>query len=111
MTGSDDPVGRALALRRALPEPAAGAAVFADDPQDGLRLVIPGDESWWLRVRPVPTGWMVSEVRVLPAPLPPAERLLGSAPDDAVVTLIAVEYRRLLLERRNAACGTPTRAV
>jgi hypothetical protein len=100
-----------IALRRSLPSPASDAAELGRDPAEGMRLGIPGDADWWIQVLPGQHGWRVIEVHSPPPPMPPLERALGEAGPgaDEVLTLVDAQYRRLLLERRNAACGTPIR--
>lgn len=99
-----------IELRRALPEPAASAAVFADRESEGLLLRIPQDPHWHLQVRPSQNGWHIVEIQHRPDPLPDAVTVVAEPTDAELVAAIDQHYRRLLLERRNAACGTPTRA-
>ena len=100
-----------IALRRSLPTPAYDAAQLGRDPREGMRLSIPGDADWWIQVMPGDPGWRVIEVHRPPPPMPRMERELGQAGPgvDGVLNLVDRVYRRLRLERRNAACGTPIR--
>ena len=99
-----------IALRRSLPSPARDCAELGLEPSEGMRLAIPGDADWWIQVLPGPQGWRVLEVHRPPPPMPLLEREVGVGMGaDEVRGLVDREYRRLVLERRNAACGTPIR--
>lgn len=103
-----DLVDELIQLRRGLPEPARTSAGLTKD-ATGLALAIPGDALFWLEVAPVQDGWQVTEVFQVNASTPSQRTVVAEAVGDDVVDIVDREYRRLLIERRNAACGTPTR--
>lgn len=99
-----------IELRRALPEPAGSAAVFAESEAEGLLLNIPQDPLWQLQVVPHGDRWQIVEIQQRPGPLPDDATVVAEVTDTDLIAAIDQQYRRLLLERRNAGCGTPTRA-
>ena len=103
-----DLIDELIELRRALPEPARSSADFTKD-ETGLTLSIPNDSLWWLEVVPTGEEWQVIEVQQFASPLPSRRSVVATVAAGDLVDAIEREYRRLALERRNAACGTPTR--
>lgn len=136
---SEDLVDRVIEMRRLLDGAAAEQARLGRDPEEGIRIAIPDHPDWWLQLVPLPTSaqmlskcaefreeselgppeaiaadrpldlWEVQEVGQMPPPLSRQIRPLTCAPAAEIPVVVEREYRRLLLERRNAACGTPTR--
>lgn len=103
-----DHVDELIELRRGLPEPARTSAGLTKD-ATGLAFAIPGDALFWLEVAPVEDGWQVTEVFQVNSSTPTQRAVVAAAVGDDVADVVDREYRRLLIERRNAACGTPTR--
>jgi hypothetical protein len=104
---SRDLADEIIAIRRALP-PAVGMAVrFGDDPAEGLTAAIPEDPAWGIEVQPVAEGWRISERHRFGGPLPDEHIALAVTSADEAPGLIADHFRRLQLQVRNAACGTP----
>ena len=102
-------------MRRALPELAGSRARLGDSPEDGIRLPLPADDQFWLTLRIVneagsETQWELAEVMFRGKHLPNQVTVLRSGAQEQMLAEVDKHYRRLLLERRNAACGTPTRA-
>ncbi|MGV1037989.1 MAG: hypothetical protein ACOYD0_13340 [Candidatus Nanopelagicales bacterium] len=103
-----DLVDQLIELRRALPEPTGTAADLTKD-GTGLALTIPNDELFWLEVVPTGDAWQVIEVQQSGSLLPTHRTVVATATDDDVAGAVDRQYRRLLIDRRNAACGKPTR--
>ncbi len=110
MSSDPDAIDELIELRRALPEPARTTANLTSD-GTGLELRVPDHESHWLEASRGDSGWDIVEVRQLGSLLPAQRVVVATTTDDDVVGVVDREYRRLLIERRNAACGTPTRAT
>lgn len=106
-----------IRMRRALPEPASSAAQFGEDPEEGIRLSVPSDDQYWLTLKVVDdpttdseTHWELAQVMEQGRYLPIRVTVLSTGSQERILAEVDTHYRRLLLERRNAACGTPTRA-
>lgn len=110
MSGEDELIERVVEMKRLLAGASAQHARFTDDAADGILLVLAEDPDWWLELVPQPGGdWLLSEVGQLGAHLGPHRRELSTLAARQAPGAVETEYRRLLLERRNAGCGTPTR--
>ena len=122
-----DPVAELIGMRRALSEVVSSGARLGESPADGIRLTLPTDDQFWLTLRivdgsmsgdqdvsgqqekPEPS-WELTEVMFRGEHLPSQVTVLSSGPQEQILVDVDSHYRRLLLERRNAACGTPTKA-
>lgn len=98
-----------IAIRRALPTAVGMAVAFGADPEAGLAAAIPEDPAWQIEAHPVAEGWRIGERHRVPGPLPDQCTALAVISTDAAPGVIAEHFRRLQLQVRNAACGTPTR--
>jgi hypothetical protein len=112
-----DPAIEIIAMRRALPELVGSSAQLGDSPDDGIRLVVPGDDQCWLTLRIVAgtvdshqIRWELSEWMSRGERLPNQVTVLDTGSQERMLIEVDRHYRRLLLERRNAGCGTPTTA-
>lgn len=113
---SPDPALDVIRMRRALPELVGSAAELGDIPEDGIRLTVPSDDQCWLTLRiadsqetTAEVRWELAEVMARGKHLPSQISVLSAGPQEQILAEVDTHYRRLLLERRNAACGTPTR--
>ena len=104
-------------MRRALPGLVSSGAQLGDNPEDGIRLALPADDQFWLTLRMVDGSeegselrWELAEVMARGEHLPDQVTVLKTGSREGMLAEVDTHYRRLLLERRNAACGTPTRA-
>jgi hypothetical protein len=97
-----------IALLRALPPHLARLAETGADPADGIRLPIPEDPHWRLEIVPTAAAWTLHEVWDRPGPLAGQRTVLGSGGTEEIIAGTAHAFSRLQLQRRNAACGTPT---
>lgn len=110
-------VDHVIHMRRDLAGLAARHAQLGEAPADGIRLPIPEDPLWWLQLVPVDVGsedsdepeWQILEVQAGTPLLPERRAVLVTGDAETVLDAVDSQYRRLLLERRNAACGTPVR--
>ena len=112
-----DPAAVVIGMRRALPELTGSGAQLGDTPEDGIRLTLPGDDQFWLTLRMSDEAtlgqqiqWELAEVMSCGKHIPNQVTVLSAGSQEEILAEIDAHYRRLLLERRNAACGTPTRA-
>ena len=96
-----------IGILRSLPPAIGMAARPGDDPADGLVLAIPEDPSWQVQVLPRGSGWSVEEVHLRPGPLGEQRLELGTMSAQDIPDAAAGHFRRLQLQVRNAACGTP----
>ena len=103
-----DQIDELITLRRALPSSSGGAAQISPD---GTRLMLYVDDvgEWQLEVSANSDEWVLTELQPSISGRPRRVQI-GTFPSEQVVSAIDREYRRLLTHRRNAACGTPTRA-
>ena len=122
-----DPAAEVIRMRRALSEVVSSGARLGESPADGIRLTLPTDDQFWLTLRivdgsisgdqdvsgqqeePEPS-WELTEVMSRGKYLPNEVTVLSSGSQEQILVNVDKHYRRLLLERRNAACGTPTKA-
>jgi hypothetical protein len=104
---SRDVAAELIALLRALPQHLAMQADHGPT-ADGLQIPIPEDPNWRLEILPTTSGWVLHEVWDPPGPMAGRRTPLGASSTTGIVEEIAREFSRLQLQRRNAACGTPT---
>ncbi len=105
---SRDLTSELISMLRALPPKLAVAAETGSEAEDGLRLCIPEDPDWRLEMLPTATGWVLHEVRDWPGPLAGQRTELSSGASEQIIAEATRAFTRLQLQRRNAACGTPT---
>lgn len=112
-----DPASEVIRMRRALSEVVSSGARLGESPADGIRLTLPTDDQFWLTLRiadsqetTAEVRWELAEVMARGKHLPSQVSVLSAGSQEEILAEIDTHYRRLLLERRNAACGTPTRA-
>jgi hypothetical protein len=97
-----------VVLLRALPSHLATLAETGAEPADGIQVPIPEDPHWRLDIVPTSAGWTLYEVWDRPGPLAGQRTVLGSGATEDIIARTARAFSRLQLQRRNAACGTPT---
>lgn len=103
-----------IEMRRLLPDLASSVARLGAQPEDGIRLTLPVDNQYWLTLKVVAgtateseISWELARVAARGAHLPDQVTVLATGSQEQMLADVDNHYRRLMIERRNAACGTP----